>query len=161
MRLGNCVGTAMSRSRGRLHALARHFYTGAAREATHTAPTADAPAASLGTLRIGPHVAIPLVQPDQPERLPPERLLLDVDDPLVLEHLEFLGKKWQLRQDVFLASPPGPYARRLCQTFASLIQVPVEYVSLHRDVGEAELSSSARSRRAATCATMTGRSCVR
>lgn len=139
MRLGNCVGTAMSRSRGRLHALARHFYTGAAREATHTAPTADAPAASLGTLRIGPHVAIPLVQPDQPERLPPERLLLDVDDPLVLEHLEFLGKKWQLRQDVFLASPPGPYARRLCQTFASLIQVPVEYVSLHRDVGEAEL----------------------
>ncbi|WFD43708.1 hypothetical protein MPSI1_002372 [Malassezia psittaci] len=125
--------------RSRLHALTRHFYTGAKRDATHTAPDAQTPAKSIGTLRIGPNVAIPLVEADQPTRLPPERLLLDIDDPLVLEHLEFLGKKWQLRQDVFLASPPGPYARRLCQTFASLVQVPVEYVSLHRDIGEAEL----------------------
>ena len=87
---------ARTRTTGRLRALVRHFYSGAAREATHTSPTADAPAAPLGTLRIGPHVAIPLVHPDEPTRVPPERLLLDVDDPLVLEHLEFLGKKWQL-----------------------------------------------------------------
>ncbi|WFD02167.1 hypothetical protein MOBT1_000848 [Malassezia obtusa] len=130
---------ARTRTTGRLRALVRHFYSGAAREATHTSPTADAPAAPLGTLRIGPHVAIPLVHPDEPTRVPPERLLLDVDDPLVLEHLEFLGKKWQLHQDVFLASPPGPYPRRLCETFAALVQVPVEYVALHRDIGEAEL----------------------
>jgi len=38
-----------------------------------------------------------------------------------------------------LISPPGPYARRLALTFAALLQLPVEHVSLHRDVGEAEL----------------------
>lgn len=126
-------------SKNRLHSLVRHFQSGAKLEATAARPGSDAPPDSLGTLRLGPNVAIPLVAPDAPERIPPQRLLLDIEDPLVLEHLEFLGKKWQLRQDVFLAAPPGPYTRRLCQTFAALIQVPVEYVSLHRDIGEAEL----------------------
>lgn len=93
----------------------------------------------LGTFTLGPNVSIPVFRPKQPERLPSERLLLNLDDPVALEHLEFLAKKWQLGQDVFLLSPPGPYARRLSLTFASLIQLPFEYVSFHRDVGEAEL----------------------
>ena len=93
----------------------------------------------LGTFTLGPNVSIPVFQPKHPERLPSERLLLNLDDPIALEHLEFLSKKWQLGQDVFLLSPPGPYARRLSLTFASLIQLPFEYVSFHRDVGEAEL----------------------
>ncbi len=93
----------------------------------------------LGTFTLGPNVSIPVFQPKLPERLPSERLLLNLDDPIALEHLEFLAKKWQLGQDVFLLSPPGPYARRLSMTFASLLQIPFEYVSFHRDVGEAEL----------------------
>ncbi|CBQ70003.1 conserved hypothetical protein [Sporisorium reilianum SRZ2] len=93
----------------------------------------------LGTFTLGPNVSIPVFAPKQPERLPADRLLLNLDDPIALEHLEFLSKKWQLGQDVFLLSPPGPYARRLSLTFASLIQLPFEYVSFHRDVGEAEL----------------------
>lgn len=120
----------------RLNAVARHFRAGVAVSAK-PAPGTDSP--QLGTLQLGPHVAISIHAADAPERIPPERLLLDTSDPIVLEHLEFLGKKWQLGQDVFLSSPPGPYTRRLCQTFAALIQVPVEYVSLHRDIGEAEL----------------------
>ncbi|PWY99398.1 hypothetical protein BCV70DRAFT_162599 [Testicularia cyperi] len=93
----------------------------------------------LGTFTLGPNVTIPVFKPDQPHRLPAERLLLNLDDPITLEHLEFLGKKWQLGQDVFLLSAPGPYSRRLSLTFAALLQLPYEYVSFHRDVGEAEL----------------------
>ncbi|PWN52041.1 hypothetical protein IE53DRAFT_367543 [Violaceomyces palustris] len=93
----------------------------------------------LGTFRLGPHVSIPVFAPKHPSRLPAERLLLNLQDPTVLEHLEFLGKKWQLGQDVFLISTPGPYARRLSLTFAALLQIPFEYISLHKDVGEAEL----------------------
>ncbi|SNX86583.1 uncharacterized protein MEPE_05292 [Melanopsichium pennsylvanicum] len=93
----------------------------------------------LGTFTLGPNVSIPVFRPKLPERLPSDRLLLNLDDPIALEHLEFLAKKWQLGQDVFLISPPGPYARRLSLTFASLIQLPFEYVSFHRDIGEAEL----------------------
>lgn len=40
---------------------------------------------------------------------------------------------------MFLIGPPGPYARRLANTFSTLVNKPVEYVSLHRDVGEADL----------------------
>lgn len=38
-----------------------------------------------------------------------------------------------------LLSPPSPYARRLALTFCAMLRLPYEYVSLHRDVGEAEL----------------------
>ncbi|SPO39671.1 uncharacterized protein PSFLO_05152 [Pseudozyma flocculosa] len=96
----------------------------------------------LGTLKLGPNVSIPVFEARDPTRLPSERLLLNLDDPLVLEHLEFLGKKWQLRQDVFLLAPPGPYARRLSLTFAALLQLPYEYISFHRDIGEAEMLQS-------------------
>lgn len=123
-------------SNRRLDAVLRHFAGGRVSRAL-PAPGTDTP--QHGTLKLGPHVSIPVHATDAPERLPPQELLLDLEDPVVLEHLEFLGKKWQLQQDVFLSSPPGPYTRRLCQTFASLIEVPIEYVALHRDIGEAEL----------------------
>lgn len=38
-----------------------------------------------------------------------------------------------------LLSPPGPYSRHLALTFSALLQVPFEYVSMHRDIGESEL----------------------
>ena len=41
-----------------------------------------------------------------------------------------------------LLSPPGPYSRRLALTFAALLQLPYELVSLHRDIGEADLLQS-------------------
>ncbi len=41
-----------------------------------------------------------------------------------------------------LLSPPGPYPRRLALTFAALLQLPYELVSLHRDIGEADLLQS-------------------
>ncbi|WFD27940.1 hypothetical protein MNAN1_002948 [Malassezia nana] len=119
----------------RLQAVQRHFQTGI----SQPVPIPGQTRPERGTFTLGPHVAIPVHEPDAPERVPSEQLWLDTSDPVVLEHLEFLGKKWQLRQDIFLSAPPGPYTRRLCQTFAALIQVPIEYVSLHRDVGEAEL----------------------
>lgn len=40
---------------------------------------------------------------------------------------------------ISLLSQPGPYGRRLALTFAALLQMPFEYVALHRDIGEAEL----------------------
>lgn len=45
-------------------------------------------------------------------------------------------------QDVFLLSSPSPYSRRLALTFLSLLNTPFEHVSLHRDIGEAELKQS-------------------
>ena len=122
-----------ARALARSDALVRQLGTSAAHSTRGNAVEA---------LQLGPHVSIPVHTPDAPDRLPPTRLCLDLGDPLVLEHLEFLGKKWQLGQDVFFSSPPGPYARRLFQTFAALIQVPVEYVAMHRDIGEAELIQS-------------------
>ncbi|KAN0062821.1 hypothetical protein ACQY0O_004641 [Thecaphora frezii] len=142
------TAAATSAGRQRIASIARHVLpshpiTTPAHRSDPDSPSRPRPdhAASdaLGTLNLGPNVSIPVFEPRAPLRLPSQRLLLDLDDPLVIEHLEFLGKKWQLRQDVFLLSPPGPYARRLCLTFAALLQLPYEYISFHRDVGEAEM----------------------
>jgi len=56
----------------------------------------------VGHLTIGPHVRIPISNPKQDSlnRLPANRLLLDLDDVAVLENLEWLGKKWSLEEDV-------------------------------------------------------------
>lgn len=93
----------------------------------------------LGTLRLGPNVELPVYAPRDQTRLPDERLLLSLEDPITLESLEWMAKKYALNQDMFLLSQPGPYARRLALTFAALLQMPFEYVSLHRDIGESEL----------------------
>lgn len=93
----------------------------------------------VGTLRLGPSVELPVFAPKDTSRLADERRLLSLEDPITLESLEWMAKKYTLGQDMFLLSQPGPYARRLALTFAALLQLPVEHVSLHRDVGEAEL----------------------
>ena len=56
----------------------------------------------IGHLTIGPQVRIPITNPKQDalNRLPANRLLLDLDDVAVLENLEWLGKKWSLGEDV-------------------------------------------------------------
>ncbi|SCV74430.1 BQ2448_8069 [Microbotryum intermedium] len=67
------------------------------------------------------------------------------------EDLVWMCKKYLLGhgagQDMFLYSPPGPYARRLALTFAHLLNRPFEIVSLHRDVGESELKQGREIRR--------------
>ena len=85
--------------RRRVQLVKRHFQAGVRAPAKSLTPATE-----LGTFRLGPHVAIPVHAADTPERVPPARLMLDTEDPIVLEHLEFLGKKWQLQQDVFLLS---------------------------------------------------------
>ncbi|KAJ4500247.1 AAA domain-containing protein [Lentinula lateritia] len=65
--------------------------------------------------------------------------LLDPTDEMNAENLYFILQKYLLGQDIFLVSQPGPYARRLALTFASLLNLEYEYVALHRDVGETEL----------------------
>ncbi|KAJ3774347.1 AAA domain-containing protein [Lentinula raphanica] len=60
-------------------------------------------------------------------------------DEMNADNLHFMLQKYLLGQDIFLISQPGPYARRLALTFASLLNLEYEYVALHRDVGETEL----------------------
>ncbi|KAF7292707.1 hypothetical protein MIND_01168900 [Mycena indigotica] len=99
-----------------------------------------APPDVLGTLTLGEIVFdVPVAQ--TPSRLPhlKEQDTLDIKDPVNLDNLHFMLQKYLLGQDVFLVSQPGPYARRLVLTFASLINSEYEYIALHRDVGETEL----------------------
>ncbi|KAJ3746345.1 AAA domain-containing protein [Lentinula detonsa] len=65
--------------------------------------------------------------------------LLNPTDEMNADNLHFMLQKYLLGQDIFLVSQPGPYARRLAFTFASLLNLEYEYVALHRDVGETEL----------------------
>ncbi|KDN48209.1 hypothetical protein K437DRAFT_245730 [Tilletiaria anomala UBC 951] len=129
---------------GRLTALGRQLIPSSPFTTRSEAESANetGPDSQVGTLHLGPNVSIAVTKPREPERLPTDRLLLNIHDPVVSEHLEWLGKKWMLGQDVFLLSPPGPYSRRLALTFAALLQLPYEIVSLHRDIGEADLLQS-------------------
>lgn len=54
----------------------------------------------LGHLKIGPDVQLPVFEPHDPLRLPMQRLLLNMEDPNVLGDLTWMGKKWQLGQDI-------------------------------------------------------------
>ncbi|PFH48924.1 hypothetical protein AMATHDRAFT_148764 [Amanita thiersii Skay4041] len=114
----------------------------------------------IGTLKMG-DIAFPVPHSETPSRLPrfasspasasgdssgtpssPSLGLgsgLDPRDPVTADSLYFMLQKYVLGQDVFLVSQPGPYARRLAMTFASLINAEYEYIALHRDVGETEL----------------------
>ncbi|GAA5944071.1 H(+)-transporting V1 sector ATPase subunit E [Sporobolomyces koalae] len=75
-------------------------------------------------------------------RLPSDELLLDWRSPAIAIEIEWFFKKWYLGQDVYLVSSPGPFPRRLALTFLSLVNVPFEYVSLHRDIGEGDLKQT-------------------
>ncbi|CAO1613724.1 unnamed protein product [Jaminaea pallidilutea] len=126
----------MSGALSRVAALSRQMFP---TSPFSTKANASDPRELLGTLKLGPDVELPVHQPHDVLRLPAQRLLLNLDDPNVLSDLTWMGKKWQLGQDVFLLSSPGPFPRRLALTFAALLQIPYEYVSMHRDVGESEL----------------------
>lgn len=122
----------------------------------------------IGTLKLG-ELAVPVYETHDPARLPSQANLLDwrAGDQDLIEHIDWLCRKAVLGefmtlqsslsrssrtwrpltgsatlfpgQDIFLISPPGPAARRLAYSFASVLNLPVEIVSLHRDVGESEL----------------------
>ncbi|TEB25531.1 hypothetical protein FA13DRAFT_1738248 [Coprinellus micaceus] len=92
----------------------------------------------VGTLKLG-DITYEVPTAVTPERLARCTRLLDVKDPVNLDNLHFMLQKYLLGQDIFLVSQPGPYARRLALTFASLINSEYEYIALHRDVGETEL----------------------
>ncbi|KAJ7230837.1 AAA domain-containing protein [Mycena haematopus] len=110
------------------------------RRLTHVLDTLAPPTETVGTLTLGDIVyEIPVAS--EPSKLPHSRSqdLLDVNDPVNVDNLHFMLQKFLLEQDIFLVSQPGPYARRLAMTFASIINSEYEYIALHRDVGETEL----------------------
>ncbi|KAG5651686.1 hypothetical protein H0H81_007817 [Sphagnurus paluster] len=93
---------------------------------------------SVGTLKLG-NIVYEVPAAAAPSRLARTKDLLDINDAVNRDNLHFLLQKYLLGQDVFLVSQPGPYARRLALTFASMINTEYEYIALHRDVGETEL----------------------
>ncbi|GAA5845377.1 hypothetical protein JCM3766R1_006337 [Sporobolomyces carnicolor] len=96
----------------------------------------------LGHLTLNDHdLRVPVFETNDPARLPRGELL-DSRDPDISREIAWLMKKWELGQDVFFVSSPGPFARRLALTFLSLINTAFEYVSLHRDIGEGELKQT-------------------
>ncbi|KAK7042195.1 von Willebrand factor A domain-containing protein 8 [Favolaschia claudopus] len=110
------------------------------RRLAHILDTLAPPAETVGTLTLG-DVSYDIPVANVPARLPHSRSqdLLEVNDPVNLDNLHFMLQKYLLGQDIFLVSQPGPYARRLALTFASIINSEYEYIALHRDVGETEL----------------------
>ncbi|KAJ7481878.1 AAA domain-containing protein [Mycena latifolia] len=110
------------------------------RRLAHILGALASPTETVGTLTLG-DITYDVPASNQPSRLPHSRPqdLLDIDDPVNLDNLHFMLQKYLLGQDIFLVSQPGPYARRLALTFASLINSEYEYIALHRDVGETEL----------------------
>ncbi|KAF8625067.1 hypothetical protein AX15_005549 [Amanita polypyramis BW_CC] len=93
---------------------------------------------SIGTLKLG-SITYPVPHSSAPARLARAGELLDTKDQFNLDNLHWMLQKYILGQDIFLVSQPGPYARRLAMSFASLINAEYEYIALHRDVGETEL----------------------
>lgn len=81
---------------GRLAALGRQMIPSVP-FMTSAAP--DAAPQRRGTLRLGPNVELPVFAPHDETRLPDQRLLLDLTDPVARDHLEWLGRKYSLRQD--------------------------------------------------------------
>ncbi|PPR05936.1 hypothetical protein CVT24_006658 [Panaeolus cyanescens] len=92
----------------------------------------------IGKLTLG-NITYDVPPSNTPSRLARAAELLDLDDAVNVDNLHFMLQKYLLGQDIFLVSQPGPYARRLAMTFASVINSEYEYIALHRDVGETEL----------------------
>ncbi|KAJ7616381.1 AAA domain-containing protein [Mycena polygramma] len=110
------------------------------RRLAHILDALAPPTETVGTLTLG-DITYEVPASNHPSRLPHSRAqdLLDVEDAVNLDNLHFMLQKYLLGQDIFLVSQPGPYARRLALTFASIINSEYEYIALHRDVGETEL----------------------
>ncbi|GAA5899817.1 uncharacterized protein JCM6883_005995 [Sporobolomyces salmoneus] len=104
----------------------------------------------LGHLTLNDHdLRLPVYETTDPSRLPFGKLL-DGNDPSIAAETAWLMKKWELGQDIFYVSVPGPFARRLALTFLSAINTPFEHVSLHRDIGEGELKQTREIREGGT-----------
>ncbi|KAF7366325.1 von Willebrand factor A domain-containing protein 8 [Mycena sanguinolenta] len=118
----------------------RTMVSTAKRRLAHMLDTLAAPTETVGTLTLG-DIAYDIPVASEPSKLPHSRSqdLLDTNDPVNADNLHFMLQKFLLGQDIFLVSQPGPYARRLAMTFASIINSEYEYIALHRDVGETEL----------------------
>ena len=56
-----------------------------------------------------------------------------------LRSLQFIMKKQNLGQDVFLIGPPGPAKRRLAMQYCELTQREVEYLCLSQDITESDI----------------------
>ena len=56
-----------------------------------------------------------------------------------LRSLQFIMKKQNLGQDVFLIGPPGPAKRRLAMQYCELTQRQVEYLCLSQDITESDI----------------------
>jgi von Willebrand factor A domain-containing protein 8 len=56
-----------------------------------------------------------------------------------LRSLQFMMKKQNLGQDIFLIGPPGPARRRLAMQFCELTQREVEYLCLSQDITESDI----------------------
>ncbi|TFY67028.1 hypothetical protein EVJ58_g1884 [Rhodofomes roseus] len=111
----------------------------ASRRLQHVLSSLTPAAEPIGTLTVG-DVSYDVPPTSDPARLPhSEDAILDLNDPVNLENVQFLLQKYLLGQDVFLVGQPGPYARRLIMTFCRLINSEYEHIALHRDVGETEL----------------------
>ncbi|KAJ6624725.1 AAA domain-containing protein [Mycena sp. CBHHK59/15] len=110
------------------------------RRLAHVLGALEPPTPTVGSLTLG-DITYEVPVSRQPSRLPRSRSqdLLDIEDPFNVDNLHFMLQKYLLGQDIFLVSQPGPYARRLALTFASVINSEYEYIALHRDVGETEL----------------------
>lgn len=114
-----------------------------ARLAPHLAPQLSnaalvrtkATGTAAATVRIGETV-VPLTDPLVPELVPrpsATRGVEWVDSESELEALQWLMKKQQLGQDVFLLGPPGPHLRQLAFRFCELTQreVPTHPAAVH------------------------------
>jgi MoxR-like ATPase len=56
-----------------------------------------------------------------------------------LRSLQFMMKKQNLGQDIFLIGPPGPSRRRLAMQYCELTQREVEYLCLSQDITESDI----------------------
>lgn len=63
----------------------------------------------------------------------------DLALPELLNHLQWMMKKVQLGQDIFLIGPPGPVRRWMAYRLAKLLRREIEYQSLTSDTTESDL----------------------
>ena len=97
---------------------------------------------AAGKIRIG-HVEMEIksVDPSE-EHLVPPALFHENNSSTRLRHLQWMMTKDLLGQDVLLVGPPGAgsvYRRRLAMDYASLMQKPVEILTLTPDLTESDL----------------------
>ncbi|KAJ3334584.1 hypothetical protein HDU91_002655, partial [Kappamyces sp. JEL0680] len=79
------------------------------------------------------------LRPANPELVPSSPAVLLDESQETLGHLRWMIQKGNLQQDMFLTGNPGPFRRQLALFYAQLGNREMEYVSLSRDVTDADL----------------------